>query len=127
MKYLFFSVLLFLTASPVLAQHGGKAEPKRIHFAKDKSSITLTGTLSRDEEMDYIFAAVKGQKVTIKNSNHNLFDFRIFSDEFNVETEFDSSPSYTLDIPETGDYLFFVRKKAGGPRLARYLMTMTIR
>ena len=65
------SVLIFLVmflafgATATFAQHGGKAEPLRIKFAAGKSSTTLTGTLSNDQQMEYIFGASKGQKVTI--------------------------------------------------------------
>ena len=128
------SVLIFLFlltaggAVAVFGQHGGKAEPKRIQFVMGKSSTTLTGKLSVDQEMEYVFGAAKGQKVTVKNSNHNLFDFRIYSEEYNVETEFESSQALTIDIPATGDYMFFVRKKrVKTPRTARFLMTITIK
>ena len=49
----------------VFAQSGGKAEPKRIHFAEGKISATLTGTLSNSQEMEYVFSAAKGSKVEI--------------------------------------------------------------
>ena len=125
---MFLFVLTLIGTTLTYGQHGGKAEPKRIQFASGRSSATLTGTLSVDQEMEYVFAAAKGQKVTIRNSNHNLFDFRIFSDEYNVETEFESSPTLTIDIPATGDYMFFVRKKrVKTPRTARFSMVMIIK
>ena len=124
-------VLLFIAAglgSTALAQAGGKAEPKRITFATGKSSALLTGSLSRGQEMEYIFAATKGQTVTIKNATRSLFDFRVFSDEFDFETEFESSPTLTFPIPETGDYMFFVRKKQVKiPARARFSLLLSIR
>ena len=120
-------LLLALTAMPVFAQGGGKAEPKRIQFASGKSRASLTGTLSNSQEMEYIFGAKKGQQVTIRNATKSLFDFRVFSDENFPDGDFDSSPSYTFEIPETGDYMFFVRKKqVKSPRTARFSMTLTI-
>ena len=78
--------------------------------------------------MEYVFGAAKGQTVTIRNSNKSLFDFRVFSDEFDFETEFESSAMLTFEIPETGDYMFFVRKKqVRAPRTARFLLTLTIK
>ena len=128
MKIFLFGLLCFFVAAPVLAQHGGKAEPKRIKFAVGKSSATLTGTLSKDEEMEYVFTASKGQKVTIRNSRTSLFDFRVFNEEFNFETEFESSPTLTFTIPETGDYNFFIRKKqVKTPRTARFSFTLSIK
>ena len=125
---MFLVITLLLAAGSVLAQHGGKAEAQRIKFVAGKSSATLRGTLSRDEEMEYVFGASKGQKVTIKNTRTSLFDFRVFSEEFNFETEFESSPTLTFTIPETGNYNFFVRKKqVKTPRTARYLLTLSIK
>ena len=113
---------------PALAQGGGKAEPKRIEFAAGKSSLTLSGSLSNGQEMEYVFAASKGQRVTIRNSNTSLFDFRVFNQEFDFETEFESSPTLTFEIPDTGDFMFFVRKKqVKTPRTARFSLTLTIK
>ena len=107
---------------------GGKAEPNRIEFAAGRSSAVLTGTLKNGQEMEYVFGATKGQTVTIKNSNRSLFDFRIFNDEFDFETEFESSSTLTITAPETGYYMFFVRKKqVQTPRRARFSLTLTIK
>lgn len=121
-------VLVILATTPAGFAQGGKAEPKRIEFAAGKSTTTLTATLSNGSEMEYVFGANKGQTVTIKNANKNLFDFRVFSDEFEFETEFESSPTLTFPVPETGDYMFFVRKKqVKTPRTARFSLTLTIK
>lgn len=127
MKYLVFFISLFVVIGSVHAQ-GGKAEPNRIRFEKGKSIATLTGRLSNGQEMEYVFAAAKGQDVTIVNSKTSLFDFRVFNQEFDFETEFDSSSSLTFKVPETGDYMFFVRKKqVKTPKTARFSMTLTIK
>lgn len=126
-KTLWLIILAFAFAVSVSAQHGGKAEPNRIHFAKGKTSTVLAGVLSRDQEAEYVFGAKGGQVVTVTNSRSSAFDFRIFSEEADVETEFESSRTLTLTLPQDGDYFFFVRKKAGGPRSARYSMTISIK
>lgn len=121
-------ITLALAVSNAFAQNGGKAEPKRIRFAAGKSTITLTGTLSVDQEMEYVFGARKGQMVTITNPTKSLFDFRVFSEENFPEGDFDSSPSYTFEIPATGDYILFVRKKrVKTPRTARFSLTLSIK
>ncbi len=120
-------LLCFFAANILIAQ-GGKAEPKRIQFATGKSSATLTGTLSNDQEMEYVFNARAGQTVTIKNTRTSLFDFRVFNNQNDFDTEFESSPTLVFEIPETGDYLFFVRKKlVRSPRTARFSLTLTIK
>lgn len=120
-------LLCFFAANILIAQ-GGKAEPNRIQFATGKSSATLTGTLSNDQEMEYVFNARAGQTVTIKNTRTSLFDFRVFNNQNDFDTEFESSPTLVFEIPETGDYLFFVRKKlVRSPRTARFSLTLTIK
>jgi hypothetical protein len=121
-------LFLFGGLDDVSAQHGGKAEPLRIHFAAGRTSMTLTGRLSNDQEMEYIFAAQKGQRVTIRNTHTSLFDFRVFKKDADFDTEFDSSRSSTIDLPESGDYMLYVRKKrVRTPRTARFTLTLTIR
>lgn len=126
---LLFLIIFFAIGSVALfAQNGGKAESMRIKFAKGRSGVTLTGSLSTDQEMEYVFAASKGQTVTITNSKTSLFDFRVFREEADFETEFDSSPTLTFEIPETGDYQFFVRKKrVKTPKTARFSLTLAIK
>ena len=121
-------VSLVLIVTPVLAQHGGKAEPDRIEFARGHTSTVLSSTLGHDEEMEYVFSASKGQKVTITNPQTSLFDVRIFSEENNVETEFDSSRTFSLTLPADGDYNLFVRKKrVRTPSRARFSITLAIK
>ncbi|MEP6945094.1 MAG: hypothetical protein ABJA02_04195 [Acidobacteriota bacterium] len=127
MKTLLFFVLCLLVSLPVAAQNGGKAEPKEIKFAAGASIAIVTGTLSNGQEHDFVFSARKGQKVKITNSHTSQFDFRVFNEEFNFETEFESSPTLSFEIPETGDYLFFVRKKMTAPRTARFSLTLKIK
>jgi len=91
------SIVLIAAAIPALGQHGGKAEPNRITFAAGRTSKVLSATLARDEEMDYVFSAKKGQKVTITNPRTSLFDVRVFSDENNVETEFEQLADILAD------------------------------
>lgn len=119
--------MCILGTCSVFAQ-GGKAEPNRIDFASGRSSRTLTGTLSNSQAMEYVFDAKKGQTVTIKMSNTSLFDYRVFSDAAEFETEFDSSPTSTFELPESGEYMLFVRKKmVSRPRTARFTLTISIK
>jgi len=127
-KLAMLSLICLSATAASFAQHGGKAEPNRIEFAAGKTSKLLTGTLANGQEMEYVFAARKGQTVTIRNTRTSLFDFRVYNEEFDFETEFESSPTLTFEVPETGEYLFFVRKKqVSRPRTARFSLTLTIK
>ena len=125
--FLFLTVLLVIGTHHGSAQRGGKAEPNRINFAAGTSSKTLTGRLRNGQEMEYVFGASKGQIVTIKNAGWRIFDFRVFSEENFPEGDFDSSPTYSFEIPENGDYMLFVRKKVAGPSSARFSITLSIK
>jgi len=104
-------VLIFAAAVVSFGQNGGKAEPKRFELAKPGGSVVLSKSLSNAGEMEYIFSAKEGQTIVLKMNRTSLFDYRVFSEEFDLETEFDSSPTLELTLPGTGDYLLFVRKK----------------
>ena len=126
-SFLIFSIVFLCFGATTLFAQGGKAEPKRIRFAAGASSASVVGSLRNAQEMEYVFGASKGQTVTISNATSSQFDFRVFNEEFFEEGDFDSSPTYTFEIPETGDYLFTVRKKQTGTRTARFSMTIKIK
>jgi len=126
MKALFLTAVCLIAFVSAFAQHGGKAEPTRIRFAAGKTSATVSGTLRPSEEAEYVFGAKAGQTVTIKNP-YRQFDFRVFSEENFPEGDFDSSPTYSFEIPADGDYNFFVRRKVGGAKRATFRMTLTIK
>jgi hypothetical protein len=124
----FWAVVMGVGVLPVAGQNGGKAMPREIRFAPHSSAATVTGMLSNGQEYDLVFSAKKGQTVTITNSRTALFDFRVFNNEFDFETEFDSSRQMTFEVPETGNYLLFVRKRmVQRPRTARFSITLTIK
>lgn len=119
--------ILLLVGSAVFGQ---KAEPKRISFERGKTSATVTGTLSNDQEMDFVFGAKAGQTVKLKVTSQpkgNLFDFRIAGDGFELETDNDSYSEYSFKAPATGDYLVFVRKRpTESVRKAKFFLRLEI-
>ncbi|MBK9529912.1 MAG: hypothetical protein IPO41_16725 [Acidobacteria bacterium] len=88
----------------------GRPSQNEYNFAAGATSTILSGTLSNGQEMDFVFAATKGQTVSITNSTKSLFDFKVYNEEHFSEGDFDSSASYSFEIPETGDYMFFVAR-----------------
>lgn len=121
--------LFAITLVPITGfSQGGKAEPVRVEFVRGSSSARLTGVLSNEQEMDHVFYAREGQRVTIRNNNTGLFDVRVFSSEADLESDFDSSRVFSFTVPESGDYLLFVRKKqVRKPQRARFNITLTIK
>ena len=127
-RFVVFAAVILFFAPVVYAQNGGKAEPKPISFARGAVETVLRGSLKNGEEMEYVFAARKGQSVIVRNTVNSMFDVRVFSNEFGVETEFESSPVFSVVVPEAGDYMFFVRKKmTRGPVRSRFTVAVRIR
>ena len=126
---IFLIIFADIGVTALFAQHGGKAEPNEIKFASGKSSKTLSGTLSNDQVMEYSFDARKGQQMTILNTLPSLFDFRVAGNgDIAFDTEFDSSRTSKVELPETGNYVFVVRKKrVKAPRTARFSLNLTIK
>jgi len=118
------AIVFCASAMTTSAQGGGKAEPNRITVG-EKGTV-VQGRLANGQEMEYVFRATAGTEITIRNSRPSAFDFRVFSPKADVETEFESSPTLTLTLPQDGDYYFFVRKKAGGPRSANFRLSLKI-
>ena len=121
------SIVLGQSVSAAFAQGGGKAEPNRVSLAEGQSSAAVSGTLRNGREMEYLFHAEKGRIVTINNPTKSQFDFRIYNEEYFSEGDFDSSASYSFEVPESGDYLLTIRKKATGTRSARFVLRLTIK
>ncbi len=131
MKLIVFIGVFLICAAAIFAQNGGKAEPNRIEFAKGKSNATLSGTLSNNEEMEYVFGAKAGQKIALKvtSPRRKLFSFRVAgADGINLETEYDSYADYSFTALQTGDYLIVVRKNPTGrvPK-AKFVLTVVIK
>lgn len=127
-KIIFITAFLLCSFISAFAQ---KAEPNRIQFARGKSSATLSGTLSNDEQMEYVFGAKAGQKITLKVTSvprGSFFDFDLQGDGFDLETEYDYYTNYTFTAPETGDYLVYVRKRPTEATIkAKFYLTLTIK
>lgn len=114
------------TAISTLAQGGGKAEPGRVKFAKGKSQTVLTGTLSGDQEQEFVFGAKKGQTVYITNPDSLRFAYRLFNDDVSNDSTDLAEPTMEFVVPETGDYMLFVRRANTTPRSAKFSITLAI-
>jgi hypothetical protein len=124
---LFGVIALFaVTAISIFAQNGGKAEPGRVKFAKGKSQTVLTGTLSGDQEQEFVFGARQGQTVYITNPDSMRFAYRLFNDTVSEDSTDLAEPTMEFVVPETGDYMLFVRRANATPRTAKFSITLAI-
>jgi hypothetical protein len=121
----FLLMIFTLPAAAIHAQGGGKAEPRRI--GEVSVGIVLTGILRNSQEMEYVFAGAKGKIAAFRNPQPSLFDVRIYEPESGFDTEYDSSKTFEVELPESNDYLIYVRRKTGGPRSARFRISLRLR
>ena len=129
---LFFPALLLLLSmcSLAAAQGGGKAEPLRIEFKHGTNNTTINGKVRDSEEAEYVFAAKKGQKVTIKLTSvpkrSSVFDLKA-PDNADLGLEYDANYDYTGTLPQTGDYSIAISRPTTSPGTSTYKMMIIVR
>jgi hypothetical protein len=124
------SLMLLMSASVVYAQGGGKAEPKRIEFKRGTTTTTVVDKIKNDEEAEYVIAARKGQRLTIRLTStpyrSAVFDIKAPSDA-DLGLEFDANYSFNKILPATGEYFITVDRPTASKGTANYKMVITIR
>jgi len=122
--------LILIAALDVVAQGGGKAEPKRIEFKHGATTATVVDKIKNDEEAEYVIAARKGQRLTIKLTStpyrSAVFDLKAPGDA-DLGLEYDANYSFNKILPATGDYLIVVDRPTTSKGTANYKMVITIR
>ena len=121
---------LALGDSVVLAQGGGKAEPMRIEFKRRTNSATVKDKISGQVEAEYVVAARKGQKLTIKLTSaptrSSVFDLKA-PENADLGLEYDANYSYNGTLQKTGDYLITVVRPTSSPGTSRFTLTVAVR
>ena len=122
--------LILIAALDVVAQGGGKAEPKRIEFKHGATTATVVDKIKNDEEAEYVIAARKGQRLTIKLTStpyrSAVFDLKAPGDA-DLGLEYDANYSFNKILPATGDYFITVDRPTTSKGTANYKMVITIR
>ena len=123
-------IAFFAFAASAFAQGGGKAEPGRIKFAKGKSSTVITGSLKGDSQYEFVFGARKGQTVYVTNPDSDTFSYSVFSqdiEDVNYESTDLAEPTLEFVVPETGDYMIFVKRNATSNVAKKFSITLAIK
>jgi len=124
-------IFLLCTAAPVLAQHGGKAEPGRIEFKRGASSTTISGVVRGDEQAEYVLGAKKGQRLIItltSQPSRFLVVFQLLGPDNNpLELKRDAKDNNSVVLPNTGDYFINVKRPTEARGTSRYKLTITVR
>lgn len=132
-KKAFISVLvlscLFVAAQVAEAQCGGKAEANRIAFKRGAHSAIVKGKLRGDEQAEYVLGAGQGQwiDITFVSVPANAITIEMHGPNGDVYEPRWTGRKWTGALPETGDYLLYVKIAQPGPRKATYSLTVTIR
>ena len=124
-----FGVVL-VSATVALSQGGGKAEPKRIEFKRGTTTTTVVEKIKNDEEAEYVIAARKGQRLTIRLTStpyrSAVFDIKAPGDA-DLGLEYDANYTFNKILPATGDYFITVDRPTTSKGTANYKMVITIR
>ena len=123
-------LFLISAARPALAQRGGKAEPLRIEFKHGATSASLSGSVRGSEEAEYVLAAKKGQRLTIKITSvpvrSSVFQL-LGEDNDTLGLESDANFNNSVLLPKTGDYFINVRWPTEAKGTSRYRLTIKVR
>ena len=123
-------LIVLLAGSQALAQRGGKAEPNRIEFKRGTTSTTVSGSVRGSEQAEYVLAAKKGQRLTIRITSvparSSGFDLH-GPEDVDLGLESDTNLNNSLMLRRTGDYLITVVKLTDLVRASKYKLTVTVR
>ena len=123
-------LFLICAARLTFAQHGGKAEPGRIEFKRGTTSTTVSDVVRGDEEAEYVLAAKKGQRLTIKITSvpvkSSVFQL-LGEDNDTLGLEHDANFDISIVLPKTGDYFINVKRPTEARGTSRYKLTITVR
>ena len=124
------TMVLLGCSTAALAQHGGKAEPGRIEFKRGTTSTTVSDVVRGDEEAEYVLAAKKGQRLTIKITSvpvkSSVFQL-LGEDNDTLGLEHDANFDISIVLPKTGDYFINVKRPTEARGTSRYKLTITVR
>jgi len=122
--------VILIAALNVGAQGGGKAEPKRIEFKRGTTTTTVVDKIKNDEEAEYVIAARKGQRLTIRLTStpyrSAVFDIKAPGDA-DLGLEYDANYTFNKILPATGDYFISVDRPTTSKGTANYKMVITIK
>ena len=122
--------LLLLTVTHSLAQGGGKAEPRRIEFTRGTNTTTINDKIRDDQEAEYVLAAKKGQRLTIKLTSvsyrSSVFDLKA-PDNADLGLEYDANYAFDKVLPVSGDYFITVVRPTSAKGSSSYKLVITIR
>ena len=121
---------IFISASHTFAQGGGKAEPLRIEFKRGTTSTTINDKVKNQEEAEYVLAAKKGQRLSIKLTSvphrSSVFDLKAPGGA-DLGLEYDANYDFNKILPVTGDYLITVVRPTSAAGRSSYRLVITIR
>jgi hypothetical protein len=122
--------VILLMATHVAAQGGGKAEPLRIEFARGTSGKTINDKIKDQQEAEYVLAAKKGQRLTIKLTSapyrSSVFDIKAPGDA-DLGLEYDANYTFNKILPVTGDYFITVVRPTSAKGASSYKLIISIK
>ena len=120
------SLTIVVLFAAILSSAQGRADkPKRLQ--PGSGAVVLSGVLRAAQEHTYVFTSEKGRTASFRNPSPSLFDVRVYEPGSGFDTEYDSSRSFEVELPESAEYEIHIRRKMGGPRTARFRISLSFR
>ena len=112
------------------AQHGGKAEPRRIQFKRGASSASVTDSVRGSEEAEYIVEARAGQTIYLEvdsTPRNSAVVSQLIEEGGRVIPLTSKGPGrWSVRLDETSDYVIRVTKKHLDRTVTRYKLKVRI-
>jgi hypothetical protein len=112
------------------AQHGGKAEPKRIQFKPGAISASVTDPVRGSEEAEYVVEARAGQTIYLKvvstPRNSAVVSWLIEEGGRVIPLKSERPGRWSARLHETSDDVITVTKKHSDRTVTRYTLKVEI-
>jgi len=123
--------LVVYTHVVALAQHGGKAEPRRIQFKRGAVSASITDSVRGDEEAEYVVGAKAGQTIHLAVDstprNSAVVSSLVKEGGSPVPLSNEGRGRWSARLDEDSDYVISLAKAHPDRTTARYRLTVEIR
>ena len=121
------TVAIILSA---LVSVAAQDNPQRIHFARGRSSIIVSGRIAGFDSKDYIVGANAGQQMTLRLKSSNPGAYFVIYSINGRATDMSETTEWSERLSESGDYLIrvFMMRSAARRKgaVARYTLSIGI-
>jgi hypothetical protein len=101
-----------------------------VEFEPNGTSATLKGMVQNRQEAEYLFAAKKGQKLSVQitsNPRDSVVPRITDPDSRGLQLRRGGSSTWTATLPKSGDYFMVILRTAKGPGRSTYTVALSLK